>query len=70
VNKRGLPVWKLALSKFALEESTCNESSGNRDAAVAPFFFFNSSFQKCRLKIGNREWKMFHGELSAAVNKY
>ena len=37
---------------------------------VAPFFFFNSSFQKCRLKIANREWKMFHGELSAAVNKY
>jgi hypothetical protein len=31
---------------------------------------FNSSFQKCRLKIANREWKMFHGELSAAVNKY
>jgi hypothetical protein len=29
-----------------------------------------SSFQKYRLKIANRQWKMFHGELSAAVNKY
>ena len=37
---------------------------------ISHFRSFNSSFQKCRLKIANREWKMFHGELSAAANKY
>jgi hypothetical protein len=37
---------------------------------ITLFRSFNSSFQKCRLKIANRDWKMFHGELSAAVNKY
>jgi hypothetical protein len=37
---------------------------------ISHFRSFNLSFQKCRLKIANREWKMFHGELSAAANKY
>ena len=37
---------------------------------ISHFRGFNSSFKKCRLKIANREWKMFHEELSAAVNKY
>ena len=37
---------------------------------ISHFRSFNSSFQKCRLKIANREWKMFLGELSAAANKY
>jgi hypothetical protein len=37
---------------------------------ISHFRSFNSSFQKCHLKIANREWKMFHGELSAAANKY
>ena len=37
---------------------------------ISRFRSFYSSFQKCRLKIANREWKMFYGELSAAANKY
>ena len=37
---------------------------------ISHFRSINSSFQKFRLKIANREWKIFHGELSAAANIY
>ena len=47
-----------------------NISNDQQMSLISHFRSFNSSFQKCRLKIAKREWKMFHGELSAAVTKY
>ena len=47
-----------------------NISNDQQMSLISHFRSFISSFQKCRLKIANRKWKMFHGELSAAVNKY
>jgi hypothetical protein len=47
-----------------------NISNDQQMSIISHFRRFNSSFQKCRVKIANHEWKMFHGELSAAVNKY
>jgi hypothetical protein len=47
-----------------------NISNDQQMSLISHFRSFNSSFKKCRLKFANREWKMFHGELSAAANKY
>ena len=52
-----------------LENSLKSQTRKERGTG-SHFRSFNSSFQKCRLKIAKREWKIFHGELSAAVNKY
>jgi hypothetical protein len=74
VNKKGLfgnfLAQNLILPEALAFYRNVNISNDQQMSLISHFRSFNSSFQKCRMKIANREWKMFHGELSAAVNKY